>query len=134
MPALGVGHVNLVVPSTKLEVLRIFYCDVVGLTIGHRPPLERNGSWLYAGARDVLHLTEPLEGEVRQLADGATTYDHLAFQCQDMAASEGWLKLFGVPYRKIRVPEQPKIQLFFRDPLGHGVELEFVADDRTVTR
>ena len=34
-----------------LDELRDFYRDVVGLTVGDRPPFRRFGYWLYSGER-----------------------------------------------------------------------------------
>ena len=38
MPTLGFSHYNLRAPLALVEELRGFYCDVVGLSVGPRPP------------------------------------------------------------------------------------------------
>ena len=41
---------HVLVLSDDIEATREFYCQVVGLRVGERPPLEFPGYWLYAGA------------------------------------------------------------------------------------
>ena len=58
MPVHAFDHYNLRAPRALLDELCAFYRDVVGLTVGERPPFRRFGYWLYAGVRPVLHLGE----------------------------------------------------------------------------
>jgi hypothetical protein len=44
--------------TDDIESTRRFYCDVVGLRVGERPPLAFPGYWLYAGATPCLHIAE----------------------------------------------------------------------------
>ena len=128
MPVRGFDHCNLRAARPLLEQLREFYCDVVGLTVGDRPPLRRFGYWLYAGDRPVLHLSEADEHESRGAA-AATTFAHAAFDCTDRAAFERRLDERNVRYRVVQVPITNQVQLFFQDPAGNGVELGFDASD-----
>lgn len=57
MTALGFAHNGLRAPRAMIERLRTFYCEVVGLRVGPRPPFCSRGYWLYAGAHVVRHLT-----------------------------------------------------------------------------
>ena len=59
----ALDHYNLRAARPLLDRLRDFYCDVVGLTVGERPPFRRFGYWLYAGGRPVLLLGEAGAGE-----------------------------------------------------------------------
>lgn len=123
--AAGVGfsHVNLQAPRPQLDALRDFYRDVVGLEPGPRPAFRRFGYWLYAGGQDVLHLTES-EGPAADAASPASI-DHLAFRGQDAAATRARLHALGLPFRETAVPGSGVVQFFLRDPMGHGVELNF---------
>jgi catechol-2,3-dioxygenase len=121
---LGFAHYNLRAPRPLLEELREFYTKAVGLTVGDRPPLGNFGYWLYAGGTDVLHLSECEAGEDRAVGI-ATTFDHAAFRCSDRAQVERKLAEAGVKYRMAQVPRTGQVQLFFRDPAGNGVELNF---------
>jgi catechol-2,3-dioxygenase len=127
MPVEGFDHYNLRAARPKLDELRDFYRDVVGLTVGERPPFRRFGYWLYSGQRPVLHLSLTDDGEERPAA--VNTFAHAAFNCTGRAEFEGRLKARGVPYRTASVPLLNIAQLFFRDPAGNGVELQFDADE-----
>jgi catechol-2,3-dioxygenase len=127
MNNLGLNHYNLRAPRPVLESLRSFYCDIVGLRVGERPPLASFGYWLYAGDQGVLHLSEARAGEQRDLP-AAGTFDHVAFTCTDCAGFQAVLDARGVPYRLARVPGTGQTQLFFADPAGNGVELNFAGD------
>jgi catechol-2,3-dioxygenase len=124
LAVIGFGHYNLRAPRALLEELRAFYCDVVGLAQGPRPPFSHHGFWLYAGAADVLHLSESRPGEARA-TDVMTTFDHAAFRCAGRSGVEQRLRLQGIPFRTGTVPGTGCVQLFLRDPAGNGVELSF---------
>ena len=130
MPVKTFDHYNLRAPRSVLEQLREFYCDVVGLTVGDRPPFRRFGYWLYAGERPVLHLSEA-DAEEQRSTTATTTFAHAAFDCTDRAAYERRLDERGIGYRTARVPATNQVQLFFKDPAGNGVELGFDAEDGT---
>ena len=124
MKNLGLNHYNLRAPRPMLEALRQFYCDIVGLRVGERPPLASFGYWLYAGEQGVLHLSEARDDEQRD-RPAAGTFDHVAFSCADCAGFQALLDAQGVQYRLARVPGTGQVQLFFQDPAGNGVELNF---------
>jgi catechol-2,3-dioxygenase len=127
MATSGLNHFNLRAHRELLERLRDFYCDVVGLAVGHRPPFNIPGYWLYAGEQPVLHLSEAAAGDVRA-TDTATTFDHVAFNCTNLAEFEGRLARLGIKYRIVRVPQTSQVQLFVRDPAGNGIELNFASE------
>jgi catechol-2,3-dioxygenase len=128
MPIRGFDHYNLRAPRALLDELRDFYRDVVGLTVGERPPFRRFGYWLYAGTRPVLHLSEA-DAQEHRSRNVLTTFAHAAFECTDRAAFERRLEERGIRYRVDRVPLTNQVQLFFQDPAGNGVELQFDAPD-----
>ena len=121
-------HYNLRAARAVLDELRDFYCDVVGLTVGERPPFRRFGYWLYAGDTPVLHLSEADPGEQRP-GQAVNTFAHAAFNCTGRAEFERRLKELGIPYRTAQVPLLSLSQLFFHDPAGNGVELQFDAKE-----
>ena len=124
MPAIGFSHYNLRAPRALLDELRDFYCDVVGLSVGHRPPFRSFGYWLYAGEQAVLHLSEAGPDENRP-AQPTGTFDHAAFRCTDRAAYESKLSARGIKYRVAVVPVTQQLQIFITDPAGNGIELNF---------
>ena len=128
MATLGFSHYNLRAPRALLESLRAFYCDVVGLAVGERPPFVTFGYWLYAGGHDVLHLSESAADEARALGV-STTFDHAAFRCAGRGEFEHRLAECGIDYKVAQVPATGVVQLFFKDPAGNGVELNFTDAD-----
>jgi len=124
MPVSKLDHVNFRASRDSLDQLRDFYCDVVGLTLGRRPPFPEHGYWLYAGEQAVVHLS--LTNEVGiPAADAPASFGHVAFACSDQTAYERRLTEAGVKYDVAVVPEYGTTQLFFRDPAGNVVELSF---------
>ena len=128
MPVRGFDHYNLRADRAVLDELRDFYRDVVGLTVGERPPFRRFGYWLYSGDTAVLHLSVVDDGEVRSRT-AVNTFSHAAFNCAGRSEFEARLKRFGIPYRTAQVPLLNIARLFFHDPAGNGVELQFDATE-----
>jgi catechol 2,3-dioxygenase-like lactoylglutathione lyase family enzyme len=128
MPVFGLHHYNLRAPQPLLDKLCRFYCEVVGLSQGYRPPFRSFGYWLYAGEVPVLHLSEARPDEIRNV-DSPSTFDHAAFACRDLAATLEKLQRAGVTYTVDIVPDSKLKQVFFSDPAGNGVELNFAEEE-----
>jgi len=124
----GLDHFNLRASRELLEALREFYCEVIGLSAGYRPPFKEFGYWLYAGEQAVVHLVEADGGEI-PLTDRVTTFGHVAFACTGRSATEKHLQELGMNYAVAHVPESGQIQLFLKDPAGNGIELSFDATE-----
>jgi catechol 2,3-dioxygenase-like lactoylglutathione lyase family enzyme len=124
---LGLNHYNIRAPSPLLEELRDFYCAALGLRVGARPQFRTYGYWLYAGEQAVLHLSRTRDGEVRQVGV-VPTFDHVAFTCTDDLAMQSVLRTMAIQFAVDDAPERAQRQIFFRDPAGNGVELNFVLD------
>jgi catechol 2,3-dioxygenase-like lactoylglutathione lyase family enzyme len=124
----GFNHYNLRAPRPLLDELRDFYCDIVGFYEGERPAFRSFGYWLYAGGRDVLHLSECSPGEQRAV-HVATTFDHVAFTCTDFVGTRARLETLGIAFGQREVAATGIRQLFFKDPAGNGVEFNFAADE-----
>ena len=63
MPLGGLQHYTI--EPSDLERTKDFYCDVLGLENGDRPPLDFPGYWLYSGGTATVHLMgtrKPREG------------------------------------------------------------------------
>lgn len=127
MPIHGIAHYNIRLNRQLMEEVRAFYEAVVGLQNGPRP-LTSFGYWLYAGNRDVLHLSEERPGESRRVGSDLT-FDHVALEASDWRAHVQTLKDAGVAFTEGVVPQSGRQQLFFRDPAGNGVELIFPAGE-----
>ncbi|GAA0712461.1 diguanylate cyclase [Dokdonella soli] len=126
----GLNHINFRAPEDMIERLRAFYCEVIGLCEGPRPPFRSRGYWLYAGDRDLLHLTIiPADADVatNTATPAARTgwLDHVAFTGVDRAESIRRLEAAGIAYEIDEVPMIGQVQVFLTDPAGMGVELNF---------
>ena len=58
---------HFTIEPSDLERTKDFYCDVLGLENGDRPPLDFPGYWLYSGGMATVHLMgtrKPREGIV----------------------------------------------------------------------
>ncbi len=127
MPIAGIAHYNFRLNRQRMEEVKAFYENIVGLQVGPRP-LSSFGYWLYAGTRDVLHLSEESADDPRR-AGSDLTFDHVALEASDRAAYLHQLRAAGIPFRESAVPGSGRPQLFFRDPVGNGVELIFAASE-----
>ena len=107
-----------------MEQLKVFYRDVVGLQVGERPQLSSFGYWLYAGSKDVLHLSEANPEEKRK-ENVATTFDHVAFTATDYDATVARLEKLGIKFKAREISNAGQKQIFFSDPAGNGIELNF---------
>lgn len=125
MPPRGIGHVNLRAPAAMIERLRRFYVDVIGLREGPRPQFRSgsHGHWLYAGDTDVVHLT--ITRDDAPAPAHQSCFNHLAFDCDDLAGTRARLAAAGIAYTTDIVDELHQVQLFLTDPAGIGVELTF---------
>ena len=79
-----------------------------------------------ATARAILHVVAGRER--RQLVSGVI--DHMAFSASGLVQAVARLKARGIAYELRRPPGGFNIwQLFFRDPNGARVELDFDGDE-----
>jgi catechol 2,3-dioxygenase-like lactoylglutathione lyase family enzyme len=118
-------HVNLRVSATELQLLREFYCDALGLSVGWRPPFKSNGLWLYAGDIPIVHLVEAT-GTVPAIEHGAASrFDHIALRCSDLEPTLERLEAKSISYRVVPIPASAEVQVVLSDPLGFTVELNF---------
>ncbi len=120
---LSINHIQLVAEKDLVLKLRDFYCDVIGLSEGYRPPFERFGFWLYIGDKDVLHLITPKEGDSR--SSERSSYDHMAFKARNYEGVLKKLKSLHIPFEEKPIPGMTAHQIFLRDPSGNRVELNF---------
>lgn len=114
---------HFTVLSSDRERTLAFYCGLLGLQEGWRPPFDFPGAWLYANGQAVLHvvcgraLPDPPRGVI----------DHMAFSAQGLAATKARLEAAGIAYDLRHLPGGGGWQLFTFDPDGARVELDFDA-------
>jgi catechol 2,3-dioxygenase-like lactoylglutathione lyase family enzyme len=102
-----------------------FYGDLLGLAPGPRPPFDFPGAWLYAGGQPILHVI----GGRPPTELRAGVIDHMAFTANGLRETLTRLERRGIAHDLRRLPGQGTWQLFFHDPNGARVELDFAADE-----
>ena len=118
----GINHYNLRADDQTMHTLKEFYINIVGLTLGQRPPFKSKGFWLNAQGKDVLHLSSTKNNEKKEHHVNAT-FDHLAFSASNLKYYEEILNENNIPFTFREVPEIGTKQIFFKDPVSNGVEL-----------
>jgi catechol 2,3-dioxygenase-like lactoylglutathione lyase family enzyme len=119
MPIRRMDHFTIV--TDRLAETLAFYA-MFGLHKGPRPPFTVPGAWLYVKDRPVLHLIEV--AKMPEHRRGAL--DHMAYRAQGLLATTQLLEGQGIAHRIIRTPPPYSMwQLFFEDPNGVDVELDF---------
>lgn len=119
----GMNHFTVL--THDLEAARAFYCTVLGLAEGWRPPFTFPGAWLYCGEQPVLHI---IAGRgVPQPPAGVI--DHMAFSGVDLPGTARALTQAGITYDLRRTPDSGIWQLFCFDPSGARVEIDFPATE-----
>ncbi|MDC0423489.1 diguanylate cyclase [Methylophilaceae bacterium] len=121
----GINHYNLRSDESTMSTLKDFYINVVGLSLGKRPPFKSKGFWLNAKGKDVLHLSSTKNNDIKDHHVNST-FDHMAFSASNMPHYEKILTDNNIKYSYREVPEIGTKQLFFKDPVGNGIELIFI--------
>lgn len=121
MSVLAIDHFNITAPMDKLDLVKDFYTNVLGFTVGPRPNFNRNGYWLYANDLALIHL---IEGESIDVSDDCAL-NHVALKISDLEAAISALNAHDVAFKKSDVKDRGQTQLFFKDPVGLGIELNY---------
>jgi catechol 2,3-dioxygenase-like lactoylglutathione lyase family enzyme len=124
----GMNHFTILAEDLGLTVR--FYTEILGLKEGYRPPLGFPGAWLYAQeptdqtGQAVLHVVagRPMPNP------RAGVIDHMAFTAKGLAATLARLDAHGIQYvKRKQAGVVGTWQIFFHDPNGARVELDFAA-------
>lgn len=118
MKITGMNHFNVL--TDDVEATRRFYCGVLGLVEGERPPFKFDGLWLYAAGRPILHVSA-----ARLPAQRAGVIDHIAFSTTGLKETVARLEEHGIEHSVNRQVGTGIWQLFCHDPMGAKVELDF---------
>ncbi len=124
MPATAMNHFTILTDDVDATIA--FYGDLLGLAPGERPPFTFPGAWLYAGGQPILHVVggRPHD-ELR-----AGVIDHMAFSATGLAATIAKLDARSLAYECRQLPGAGTWQLFFHDPNGARVELDFAPHEK----
>jgi catechol 2,3-dioxygenase-like lactoylglutathione lyase family enzyme len=125
MAVAGMNHFTVLTDDVDNTVR--FYGELLGLEPGPRPTLNFPGAWLYAGGQPILHV---VGGRPRSELK-AGVIDHMAFSGRDLAATLSELKARGIEHNCRQQIDTGLWQVFFLDPNGAKIELDFAATERT---
>jgi len=123
MTITGMNHFTVLTDDVDRTV--DFYRSTIGLQPGARPDLGFPGAWLYCEGQAVLHIIGGRSKD--QLRPGVL--DHMAFSANGLAATLARLDALGIHYAHRRQKEYGTWQVFFFDPNGARVELDFDASE-----
>ena len=125
MPITRMDHFNIL--TDNLPATLAFYEEHLNLKPGARPPFSFPGAWLYAdggkGKEPILHVVAGRQK--KDLVRGVI--DHMAFFGTGLAETVEKLKSRGIAYELRKLPAYGTWQLFFHDPNGAKVEIDFDA-------
>jgi catechol 2,3-dioxygenase-like lactoylglutathione lyase family enzyme len=142
--ALTLNHYSI--RTADLQACERFYCELLDLKVGPRPPFPFPGLWLYAGdtsvwANAAVHIigidrNDPA-GLKAYLGDrdeaslhGSGCVDHVAFFATGLRETLERLRARGLDGRERTVPLLKLHQVFVDDPNGVVVELNFPAAEK----
>jgi catechol 2,3-dioxygenase-like lactoylglutathione lyase family enzyme len=132
MPAQSLNHYTIKVRD--LEGTKDFYQDIVGLTVGERPPLPFPGYWLYCGGVPTVHLIghrdeDPVIPDDKSYPAPTGRLDHIAFSCDGLKEMREKLHKRDIKFDERVLPRLNMTQLFYLDPDGISVECNFEASE-----
>ena len=123
MTVSGMNHFTILTDDVPRTV--DFYVRLLGVEDGPRPDLGFPGAWLYADGAAILHV---IGGRTRaQLRAGVI--DHMAFSAKGLADTLALLIACNVEHTCRRQKGTDIWQVFFHDPNGAHVELDFSPDE-----
>jgi len=128
MPAQSLNHFTINVRD--LEATKDFYTDIVGLEVGDRPPLAFDGYWLYCGGVPTVHLIYNRKGDTPiEGTPGTGRLDHIAFASTGLKAMRAKLEQHKITYDERVLPRMNMTQLFYLDPDGIAIEMNFPPEE-----
>ena len=136
MPLSHIEHV--LVASDDIDATRDWYARVLGMRAGPHPDFGFPVHWMYLGEVDVVHIGPSArkagENQKRYLGRtsqdtgaGTGALDHIAFRATGLREMLEVLGREKIPFTKRRANGQALFQLFFHDPNGVKIELNYAA-------
>ena len=126
---------HFLVLTEDIEATKEFYCLVLGMEVGFRPPLPFPGYWVYLGETPCIHIAEweTYTSHSNKLGIPVSTkgsvtgpVDHIAFNGTDYEAMHAKLHKLGIEMALNHVPDAGLRQIFLDDPNGIKLELNFI--------
>lgn len=136
MPVSHIEH--FLVAADDIDATRDWYARVLGMRSGPHPDFGFPVHWMYIGEVDVVHIGPSAKsaGDIQKKYLGRTSQasgqgtgaiDHIAFRATGLRAMLEHLQREKVPFSQRRASGQALFQLFFYDPNGIKIELNYQA-------
>ena len=133
----GIDHVVLRVKD--IDVMRRFYCDILGAThVAYRPEFGMSHLRVGAAMIDLVEVAGPL-GKAGGAGPGreGRNMDHLCLRVEPFDEQEilSYLRKHGVPVGDVKKrfgAEGHGVSIYVTDPEGNTVELKGPSDGREV--
>jgi catechol 2,3-dioxygenase-like lactoylglutathione lyase family enzyme len=136
MPLSHIEH--FLVAADDIDATRDWYARVLGMKPGPHPDFGFPVHWMYLGERDIVHIGPSAKqaGEIQKKYLGRTSeksdagtgaIDHIAFRAIGLRDMLEHLRRERVPFSQRRASGQALFQLFFYDPNGIKIELNYDA-------
>jgi catechol 2,3-dioxygenase-like lactoylglutathione lyase family enzyme len=136
MPLTHIEH--FLVASDDIDASRDWYARVLGMSSGPHPDFGFPVHWMYIGHVDVVHIgpSAKMAGDIQRKYLGRTSQkseqgtgaiDHIAFRATGLPEMMRHLKQEKVQFTQRRANGQALFQLFFYDPNGIKIELNYDA-------
>src|SRR2546426_2139011 len=140
MPLSHIEHI--LVAADDIDATRDWYDRVLGMRSGQLPDFGFPVHWMYIGEVDVVHIgpsakaagarqKEYLGRTSQDAGSGTGALDHIAFRATGLQEMMDHLKKEKIPFNQRRANGQALIQLFFYDPNGIKIELNFADDEKS---
>ena len=138
MPISHIEH--FLIAADDLDATRDWYARVLGMRSGPHPDFGFPVHWMYLGDVDVVHIGPSAKkaGEIQKKYLGRTSQDsgsgtgaidHIAFRATGLRKMLEHLRAEKVPFTQRRANGQALFQLFFYDPNGVKIELNYDASE-----
>ncbi len=121
-------HYNIIANKEVIERVIAFYIQILGFEDDTRPDFEIEGTWLYREGKPLVHLAvfdleDPPKPGLYETSTGSV--HHIAFDCEGFEEFKSTLEKNDINYFRTVVPGTTIEQLFFHDPAGVRIELNF---------
>ena len=114
------------------EKVKSFFTEIIGLTVGYRPPFPFPGFWLYAEEKAVLHLFDRntnflKNGQIHQdlVSPENNIVDHIALWCDDYQKIMTKIQKNNLNFSETITPDSNIKQVFIQAPENLIVEIDF---------
>ena len=136
MPLSHIEH--FLVAADDIDATRDWYARILGMKSGPHPDFGFPVHWMYIGDVDVVHIgpSAKMAGAIQKQYLGRTSekseqgtgaIDHIAFRATGLRGMLEHLRKEKVHFTQRRANGQALFQLFFHDPNGIKIELNFDA-------